>query len=76
MTDVAPQSEDGDPDVPLPTPDNVAGLSPDSPTSSMDVDQDACKSITLQRTAALLLLTLKEKYRLTQTAIDFVVGSV
>ena len=39
--------------------------------------QDQCDSVkSLQRSSALLLLTLKEKHRLTQTAVNFAVEQI
>ena len=45
------------------------------PSHSSNSD-DSEEGIDLQRTAALFLLILKEKHRLTQSAVDFAVGSV
>ena len=48
-----------------------------SPIVSMDDDmQTADEGMDIQRIAAIFLLTLKEKYRLTQSAVDFAVGYV
>ena len=44
--------------------------------SHSSISDDSEEGIDLQRTAALFLLTLKEKHRLTQSAVDFAVGSV
>ena len=47
------------------------------PIASMDDDMHtADEGVDIQKTAAIFLLTLKEKYRLTQSAVDFAVGYV
>ncbi len=40
------------------------------------LEEATCTSANRQKSVALLLLTLKEKYKVTQTAIDFTVGQL
>ena len=53
----------------------IDGSSAEVDAQSLQAERSLpCNS--LQRSAALFLLTLKEKYKLTQTAVDFAVGQV